>query len=78
MLAFNFNMLDIFIVIRFCDLCMEYIKKDFEMVDEFGKIFRPAFWLGNYFNTIFLGPRILQIVYNDQMPAYCAVLLLFL
>lgn len=57
---------------------MKYIKEYFEIVEDFRKIFRPAFWLGNYFNTIFLGPRVLQIFYNDQMPAYCAISLLFL
>ena len=77
MLAFNFNMLSILIVIYFCDLCMKSIKEDFEIVEECGEIFRPVFWLGN-FNTISLGPRILQIAYNVQMPAYCAVLFPFL
>lgn len=47
---------------RFC-------KKDFEIVEECEEIFRSAIWLGK-FNTIFLGSRILQIVYNVQMPAY--------
>lgn len=63
MWAFHFNMLSILIVIYFCDFCMNCIKKDFEIMEEFGEIFRPAFWLGN-FNTIFPGPRILQIAYS--------------
>lgn len=43
MLAFNFNMSNVLIVIYFSDLCMKYVKKDFEIVEEYGEILDVLF-----------------------------------